>query len=475
MSPKLLLLMLPVLVLAGALFTGPPPAISDDAKSPQQSPAATNQAESAQNLPKDLGTRKQGIDWPDFLGPNRDNRSPEQGILTKWPDAGPRVVWQRDLAEGYAAPVVSRGRLFQFDQHDGTARLVALESETGRELWKFEYPSAFRDLLGYDNGPRSCPVVDADRVYIFGAEGMLHCLKAETGDVLWKLDTAKEFGVVQNFFGAGSAPLVEGDLLICQIGGSPPDSPETYSGLVQGNGSGVVAFDKRTGKLKYKFSDELASYSSLVCRTIAGRRWCFAFARGGLIGFEPASGKQDFHYPWRSRSLESVNASNPVIVDDHVLISECYSIGASLLKVKPGGYEVVWKDGQKRHQALATHWNTPVFHEGYVYASSGRHTSDAELKCVEFKTGKVAWSVPNLTRASLLFVDGHFVCLGEDGVLRLFKANHEKYEEVAVTELLVDDKPLLAYPAWAAPVLSHGLLYVRGKDKLVCLELIAEK
>lgn len=439
---------------------------------PEARPAASPNAD---ELPKDLGTRKAGVDWPDFLGPNRDSRSSEKGILTRWPAAGPRIFWQRSLGDGYASPVISRGRLFQFDQQAGKARLVAVESESGRELWKFEYASAYQDLLGYDNGPRCCPVVDGPRVYICGAEGMLHCLDAAGGNVIWKLDTAREFGVVQNFFGAGSAPLVEGELLIVQIGGSPPDSPETYSGRVQGNGSGVVAFDKRTGKVKYKLTDELASYASPVVRTIAGRRWCFVFARGGLVAFDPTNGKLDFHYPWRSRSLESVNASNPVIVDDQVLISECYEIGASLLKVKPGGYDVVWKDGRKRNQSLATHWNTPIYHDGFVYGSSGRHTSDAELRCVEFKTGKVRWSEPGLTRASLLYVDGHFVCQCEDGTLRLIAARSDKYEDVAAVELQVDGRPLLDYPAWAAPVLAHGLLYVRGKDRLVCLELIPDK
>ncbi len=446
---------------------------------PAESQSRTNSATADQpqdaGLPKDLSTRKQGIDWPDFLGPNRDNRSPELGILTKWPAEGPRVVWQRTLVDGYAAPVISRGRLFQFDQHDGKARLVALNSETGGELWKFEYPSAYRDILGYDNGPRCCPVVDGERLYILGAEGMLHCLNAGTGDVAWKLDTTEQFGVVQNFFGVGSAPLIEGDLLIAQIGGSPPNSPETYSGRVQGNGSGIVAFDKRTGKVEYKLTDELASYASPVARTIGDRRWCFVFARGGLVAFDPTDGKIDFHYPWRSRSLESVNASNPAIVDDHVLISECYGIGASLLQVKPGGFDVVWKDGPKRDQSLATHWNTPIFHEGNAYGSSGRHTSDAELRCVEFKTGKVMWSEPKLTRSSLLYVDGHFVCLCEDGILRLLEARPDKYSEVASCELKEGGKALLKYPAWAAPVLSHGLLYVRGKDRLVCLELIPDE
>jgi outer membrane protein assembly factor BamB len=244
-----------------------------------------------------------------------------------------------------------------------------------------------------------------------------------------------------------------------------------------------VAFDKHTGQVRYQITDELASYASPKLATIGDRRWAFVFARGGLVGFEPATGKVDFQFPWRAPLLESVNASNPVVVDDLVFISETYGPGGALLRVKPGGAEVVWSDeGRRRDKSLQTHWNTSVHHEGYLYGSSGRHTENAELRCVEFQTGKVKWSQPDLTRASLLYVDGHFVCLSEDGTLRLIRATPEKYERVAETQLVqpgagtdafgLRPARLLRYPAWAAPILSHGLLYVRGADRLVCLELI---
>jgi outer membrane protein assembly factor BamB len=410
----------------------------------------------------DLGTRKGGVDWPGFLGPDHDSKSPERGL--KWPAEGPRRVWERRLGISYGICSIYRGRAFQFDRSGKNAVLYCLKSETGDELWKFEYPSEYDDMYGYDPGPRCCPVLDGDRVYIFGVEGMLHCLRAADGAVVWKKDTTREFGVVQNFFGVGSTPIVEGDLLICHIGGSPAGSPGIQSGEVRGNGSGIVAFDKRTGELKYKVTDELASYSSPTLATINGRRWGFVFARGGLVGFDPATGKVDFHYPWRARILESVNASNPVVAGDLVLISECYGVGSSVLKVKPGGADVVWSDGRKRDRALMTHWNTPILVDGFVYGSSGRHTNEAELRCVELATGQVQWTQPRLTRSSLLYVDGHFVCLGEDGVLRLARLALKS----------PDGEPLLKYPAWAAPILSHGLLYVRGKDRLVCLELIPQ-
>jgi outer membrane protein assembly factor BamB len=428
-------------------------------------------------LVADLRTRKQGDDWPRFLGPSGDSTSRETGIITDW-SAGLKIVWHKELGLSYGMPTISRGRLFQFDGRPGRPRLVCMESETGRELWDFDYASDYQDYYGYDNGPRTSPVVDGDRVYILGVEGMLHCLDVRDGSVIWKIDAARKFNIVQNFFGVGSTPVIEGDLLIAQIGGSPAANQKLPPGrldLVRGSGCGIVAFDKRTGEVKYQITDELASYASPALATIDGRRWCFVFARGGLVGFEPATGKVDFHYPWRAKDLESVNASNPVIVGNQVFISETYGPGSSLLRVRPGGYAVAWKDspGIRDAKAMQTHWNTPIHKAGYLYASSGRHTPQAELRCIELATGKVQWSEPGLTRSSLLFVQDHFICLTEYGDLILLKVNPERYDEVARVRL-EDPKTgrdLLQYPCWAAPILSHGLLYVRGKDQLICVEL----
>jgi outer membrane protein assembly factor BamB len=437
----------------------------------------------ADDPPEDLRTRTAGDDWPRFLGPLGTSVSTEKGIVTPWPDKGPRIVWEKVVGVGYGMPSISRGRLFQFDRHKDKQRLSCLKAETGEFLWKWEYPTHYTDQYGYDGGPRCCPVVDDDRVYVYGPEGVLACLRVADGKLRWKVDTLAEFGVVQNFFGVGSTPVIEGDLLIVQVGGSPKGSDEVSFSRLKGDNSGIVAFDKMTGKVKYRITDELASYSSPVLATIGERRWCFVLARGGLVGFEPATGKVGFQYPWRARSLESVNASNPLVVGDRVLITETYGPGSVLLKVKPGAADVVWSDDRKGagDKSLQCHWMTPIYHDGFVYGSSGRHTAGSELRCVELATGNVMWAEPGLTRCSLLMVDGHFVCLGEDGVLRLLKVNAKKYEEVSKVTLrdpkeTADDAPaLLRSPCWAAPILSHGLLYVRGEGRLVCLELIPEK
>jgi outer membrane protein assembly factor BamB len=448
----------------------------------EQSGNKTSAGRDAAPLPKhDSATRKPGVDWPTFLGPTGDGKSPETGIPTKWPSGGLKLIWETPLGTSYGAPTVSQGRLYQFDRFGDMARVYCLNAKTGEELWRYEYPTDYLDRYGYNNGPRCSPIVDGDRVYAYGVEGMLVCLNAVTGKLIWKVDTAEEFHVVQNFFGVGSNPVVEGDLLLAMVGGSPPDSADVF--LAEGNGSGIVAFDKLTGEVKYKITDELASYASMKMATIDGRRWGFAFCRGGLVGFEPASGQVDFEFPWRARNPESVNASVPVVKGNEVFISETYGPGSALLSVSPGKYEVVWQDDErKRSKAMQTHWNTPIEVDGYLYASSGRHLSNAELRCIEWKSGEVQWSEPELSRASLTYIDGHFLVLGELGNLLLVKVNPEKYERVAEMNFAKRPAGPLSEgstaseasrdPFWAAPVVSHGLLYVRGGGKLWCLELI---
>ena len=466
------------------------PAAAKESAVEQQLPdEAPNEVEAAKAAPEapppegKLWTRKKGGDWPTFLGPSGDSKSPEKGILTTWPAGGLKIVWQKPLGTSYGSPTISHGRLYQFDRFGDMARVYCLNAETGQELWRYEFPTEYEDRYYYNNGPRCSPIVDGERVYAYGVEGMLVCVNAITGKPIWKIDTAKEFGVVQNFFGNGSNPVVEGDLLIAMVGGSPPDSYDVFRAV--GNGSGIVAFDKLTGEVKYKITDELASYASLKLAKIDGRKWCFAFCRGGLVGFEPASGIVDFHFPWRARNPESVNASVPVVVGNQVFISETYGPGSALVAVSPGKYEVVWRDDErKRQKAMQTHWNTPIELDGYLYASSGRHLSEAELRCIEWKTGKVLWSEPGLTRSSLTYIDGHFLVLAELGELLLVKATPEKYELVAKMGLAPRRAGPLregssasevgADPFWAAPVVSHGLVYIRGGGKLRCLELIPE-
>jgi outer membrane protein assembly factor BamB len=304
---------------------------------------------------------------------------------------------------------------------------------------------------------------------------MLHCLRVTDGSVIWKVNTEAEYNVVQNFFGVSAAPKVEGDLLLVPVGGSPKDADAGEFRLLKGNGSGLVAFDKLTGEERYRITNELASYTSPVVADIDGRRWGFYWARQHLVGFEPATGKVEFAFPWRARALESVNAANPVVVGDRVLLTECYGHGSVLLSVQPGAAKVVWQDDpEERRKRLECHWNTPIHVDGYVYGSSGRHPETAELRCVELASGNVTWSHRDLSRSSLMLVDGHFVILTETGQLVLAKVNPKQYEEVARMQLGQGGPALYRFPYWAAPVLAYGRLYIRGEQRLTCLELIPQ-
>jgi outer membrane protein assembly factor BamB len=416
---------------------------------------------------------QQGADWPTLGGPNGDFSSPEKGIHTTWPKAGLKKVWDVRLGLGYAPPVVATGRLFHFDRFDDTATLTARNAENGKLLWKYEYPTAYTDFYGYEPGPRACPVVDGDRVYLHGAEGMLVCVTAADGKEVWKVDTKKAYHFHQNFFGVGSVPLVVDDLLIVPVGGSPKGPRPVDLRDAKGDGSAVVAFDKKTGAERYKFGDDLASYSSPVLATFHGQKTVLLFARGGLIGFDPATGKERFTYKWRAKSEESVNAANPVVVGDTILLTECYEKGAVLLKVtKEFKLETAWSDAEndRREKILLGHWCTPVADGKYVYGSSGRHESEADVRCVEWATGEVKWTRPKTRRCTLTKIDGHFLCLAEDGTLTLLKANPEKWEPVAVWD--EKDNADLRPPCWAPPVVSGGRLYLRGKGKLACYQLM---
>ena len=415
---------------------------------------------------------KGSADWPTFLGPTRDGVSTEKGIIAPWPATGLKQVWECELGIGFAPPVIAGGKLFHADRFEDDIRLTAREADTGKFLWKYEYPTAYKDFYNYEPGPRASPVVDGDRVYLYGPDGVLCCVSAATGKEVWKVDTKEKYFFHQNFFGAGSVPLIDGDLLILPVGGSPKGPRPVDLREAKSNGTALVAFDKKTGEVKYEAGDELSSYASPIIATINGKKTGLYFARGGLLGFNPQTGKTEFHYKWRAKVEESVNASNPVVVGDKILLTECYGVGSAFIDLKDGKPKEIWtdRDNDSVDKSLACHWNTPIHVGGFVYGSSGRHTEDADIRCVELATGDVKWRQKRTKRCNLTLVDGHLISMGEYGELALIKVNPTKYEEVSKYEV-----PGLEYPCWAAPVVSNGLLYVRGKGKLLALELIPEK
>ncbi|MDB2686617.1 PQQ-like beta-propeller repeat protein [Mariniblastus sp.] len=417
--------------------------------------------------------------WPTFLGADHNGKSNLKEIRKDWSDGKLKLLWQHETGQGYGIGSEANGKFYHFGRYGEDTRLTCLDCETGKSIWKFNYESNYDDMYGYDSGPRSTPVIDGNLVYIYGVEGQLHCLDANSGDLVWKKDLNKQFGVIKNFFGVGSTPTVFNDLLIVMVGGSPEESKKVAPGRlnkVKPNGSGIVAFDKVTGEVRYQAVDDLASYSSLQVADINGTPTLLAWMRTSLYGLEPSTGEEKFSFYWRSKKLESVNAATPVVIDDDlVLLTECYERGSVLLKIDPESDKpkVVWSDENKRRTAsLRSHWNTPIVVGDYAYGCSGEKTSSADLRCLNWKTGEVKWKYDKLSRASITWVDDHFVVMGELGELLLIKANPEKIDIVTQYQPGEGDNRIkFKYPCWAAPVIAEGKLFVRGKNKLACFEL----
>ncbi|PYV39454.1 MAG: alcohol dehydrogenase [Acidobacteria bacterium] len=240
-------------------------------------------------------------DWPQFLGPERNGVYLGPALAESWSSGGPRVVWKKEVGQGFSGPVVTQGRVILFHRVADQEVVESLDARTGNPQWRYAYPTSYRDDFGFDPGPRAAPVVAGDIVYTFGAEGQLHAVSLASGKKIWSEDTMRRFGVAKGFFGAAGSPLVEDGKVIANIGG---------------RGAGIVAFDAKTGKVLWKATDDEASYSSPAGATIGGRRSSVFLTRARLIGLDPATGQVQFQRPWRARQSTSVNAATPLIIGD---------------------------------------------------------------------------------------------------------------------------------------------------------------
>ena len=393
-------------------------------------------------------------DWPQILGPTRNGVYAGSDLAEAWPKEGPPIVWQKKIGRGFAGPAVAAGKLILFHRLDDKETVDCLEAKTGKELWTFDYPTAYRDDFGFDDGPRAVPAIADGRVYTFGAEGALHCLDFATGKKIWSVDTKAGFKAGKGYFGMACSPLVEGDAVLLNIGGA--------------NGAGIVAFDKATGKVLWKATNDEASYSSPTAATVNGKRHIFFFTRSGLVAVEPLTGKVELQFPWRASNSASVNAATPLIIDDLLFLSASYQTGAVLLRVRESGVEKIWSGDD----LLSNHYATSVYRDGFLYGFDGRADPGFQpppsLRCVEFKTGKVRWSKTGLGAGTVTLAGDALLLLTDSGQLLRVAAQPDEYKETSRAQLFPSG--MRAFPA-----LSDGYLYARSKDKLYCVDLRKQK
>lgn len=386
-------------------------------------------------------------DWPQFLGPTRNDVSTETGLAATWPKKGPAVVWEKDIGDGYSGPVVVGDRVILFHRVGDEEVVECLSAADGTTKWKKGYPTKYRDALGKGDGPRSTPLVADGWVYTLGADGVLQCLKLENGDKAWRRALHEDYEVRKAYFGVGTSPLLEGGRLLVNVGGA--------------GGAGIVAFNKDDGKELWKIDDHDASYSSPVAVDILGRRQAVFLTREGLASVDPADGTIRYSKHWRSRIDASVNAATPIVVDDQIFLTACYGTGAVLLRARKDGLEEGWKSDE----VMSCHYGTPVYQDGYLYGFDGRQEDGARLRCVEMKTGKIRWTKEGFGCGAMIAADGKLIILSEDGDLVLAKVNPEKYEELARATVLANR------PVRAPIALADGKLYGRDSRKLMCWDL----
>lgn len=385
-------------------------------------------------------------DWPQWLGPRRDGTSADKGLIEAFPKEGPKRLWQRDIGEGYSAPVVSGGKLVLFHRVADEEVVACLDAASGKELWKFAYPTSYEDALSKGDGPRATPTIVGNKVVTLGAEGTLHCLALDDGKKLWSRSLTREFKTPLGYFGISTSPVVDQNLVLVNVGGKD---------------IGIAAFELDTGKLAWKATRDALSYSSPTVCTVDGRRLAVFFTATGAVVLDAKTGSVLFQKDWRARYKESANVATPLIIGDLAFFSASYETGALLLRLKKDGADEVWSG----EDIMSNHYNTSVHRDGHLYGFHGRQEAKASFRCVELKTKKVKWDERRFGCGSIIVADSKLIVLTENGDLVLAKATPDAYRELAKTRLF-ESGPCRAHMA-----LANGRLYARDQKKLVCVDL----
>lgn len=422
-------------------------------------------------LPRSIGTpglTPAGADWPQWRGPTRDGVWRETGIVGRLPGPQIPIKWRMPVSSGYSGPTVADGRVFVTDritEPKSRERIHCFDSETGKPLWTHAYDCDYGGI-GYPGGPRACVTIDQGRVYALGAVGHFHCLDAKKGTVLWSHDLAREYSIEQPIWGIAAAPLVEGSLVIVQTGGK---------------GACLVAFDKLTGKERWKALNDRASYSAPIVIQQAGKRVLICRTGDRVVGMNPQTGALYWEYPWPPRAMV-IAISSPVVQGNLLFLTSFYD-GSLMLRLrqdKPAVEKVWQRFGQNERNTDALHSiiSTPIMLGGYVYGVD----SYGELRCLDSRTGNRVWenqtAVPRARWANIHFVrNGDKVWMfNERGELLITRLSPKGFDEISRSRLIRPTKVQLGERGgvcWSHPAFAGGHVFARNDEELVCADLRA--
>lgn len=374
-------------------------------------------------------------DWPQFRGLDRDGTSPASGLAIPWPEEGPKVVWRRPIGSGFSGLAVSAGKLYTMFTSDGREIAAAFDSATGKELWRKEIGPVFESEFGH--GPRSTPTVGSELAYYLGGNGRLVALANGDGGLRWEVDLPRDFRSVPPMHGYSTAPILDGDHVIVEIGG--------------GQGKAFAAFDAASGKLDWTAGDGSASYTSPIAISLFGERHLVSLDSQHVYGFSP-QGAVLWQHPLRGGIAMPLH-----IPPDRLFISDGRA-GAVLVKVVRKGDEIsaeeVWSSTEMKN-----HFNSSVVHDGYVFGFD-----NSTLKAISLEDGSRAWAERGLGRGSLILVDGYLLVLAERGELVVARASGGSFDAIGRFQALEGK-------SWTPPTLAGGFLYLRNLEEMVSLDL----
>ena len=414
-------------------------------------------------------------DWPEWRGRERAGVWKESGILATFPAGGLKVRWRTPVRSGFSGPAVAGGRVFVTDfirkqGNHGTERVLCLDEHTGKTLWTQEWSADYIGLMDtYATGPRATPTVDQDRVYVQGSKGKLLCLEVKTGKILWQEDYQKTYKMEVPVWGMTAAPLVEGDKLICLVGGQPDAK--------------VVALDKSTGKEVWRAlsSESEPGYCPPFALTTGGHRQLIVWHPKAVSSLDPAAGKLLWEVPFKVETALSI--ATPVLSGRHLLVSSFYN-GSVLLELddqKPGA-KVVWKgksESEINSDGLHALLTTPVILGTSIYGIC----SYGQFRCLDLRTGHRVWETLQVTKEKARWASGFLVRNGDRffinndrGELIIAKLSPQGYQEIGRTQLIKPtsqpgNRRELGAVTWAHPAYANRHIFARNDEEILCASL----
>ena len=382
------------------------------------------------------GGRMAAADWPNYRGPSHDGISSETDWQSQWADSGPAVRWKGSVGTGFSTFAVADGRVYTMGNANNTDTVFCLDADTGKEVWKHSYPCPL-EPKSYEGGTLSTPTVDKGKVYTLSKMGDLFCLDAGTGKVLWQKQLNKDMGFALPTWHFASSGLIGGDMLILNMG------------------SAGLALNKNTGDVVWQNGKGKCGYATPVPFQMDGRPCLAIMSEVTLFVVNQADGKQLWQFPWKT--MYEINAADPVVIGDRMLITSGYKHGCALLEISVGGAKRLWEN-----KAMSMQINSPVVRDGHVYGFD-----ENIFKCVKLDDGKEQWQDRSLGKGSLMMsVDGRLIITSEKGELVIAQADPQKFNTLARAQVLPRTK------CWTSPVLANGRIYARNANgDVVCVDM----